>query len=119
MLAPISKSRSRRISRREFQELVLTWAGRIGVQPRRIQVQAMSRKWASCSTNGTLSFADDLLRQEAAFREYVVVHEILHLIAPNHGKLFRSLLRTYLPNETAPTASCGFSRERITQKKGY
>jgi predicted metal-dependent hydrolase len=119
MLAPIATSRSRQLSRGEFQEFVLTWAGRIGVQPRRIQVQPMSRKWASCSTNGTLSFADDLLREEAAFREYVVVHEILHLIAPNHGKLFRSLLRTYLPHDTRSSASCGSTRERITRKKRY
>jgi predicted metal-dependent hydrolase len=33
-----------------------------------------------------------------AFREYVIVHELLHLKVPNHGKLFKSLLRAYIPN---------------------
>jgi hypothetical protein len=31
------------------------------------------------------------------FREVVIVHELLHLLVPNHGKLFKSLLNAYLP----------------------
>ena len=58
----------------------------------------MRRKWASCSTAGTVSFSLDLLAQPAPFREYVIVHELLHLKVPNHGKLFKSLLRAYLPD---------------------
>jgi hypothetical protein len=38
------------------------------------------------------------IRQPTAFREYVIVHELLHLKVPNHGKLFKSLLRAYIPN---------------------
>lgn len=112
MRSATSARQRRVIARRDFQELVLAWANRIGVQPKRIQVQVMSRKWASCSTQGTLSFATDLLRTDAEFREYVVVHELLHLIAPNHGKLFRSLLRTYLPAyaDLGTKSSCGFAR---------
>jgi predicted metal-dependent hydrolase len=34
----------------------------------------------------------------APFREYVIVHELLHLKVPNHGKLFKTLLRAYLPD---------------------
>jgi len=33
-----------------------------------------------------------------AFREYVIVHELLHLKVPNHGKLFKTLLRAYIPD---------------------
>jgi predicted metal-dependent hydrolase len=58
----------------------------------------MRRKWASSSTAGTVSFSLDLLTQPAPFREYVIVHELLHLKVPNHGKLFKTLLRAYLPD---------------------
>ena len=54
-----------------------------------------SRKWGSCSTAGRLTFDADLLRQPAQFRKRVIVEELLHLKVPNHGKLFRSLLRAY------------------------
>jgi hypothetical protein len=36
------------------------------------------------------------LRQPAEFRRKVIVHELLHLRVPNHGPVFRSLLRAYL-----------------------
>lgn len=82
----------------DFKAQVARWAERIRVKPRQIRVQRMRRKWASCSTRGTVSFSGDLLAQPKDFREYVIVHELLHLKVPNHGKLFKSLLRAYLPN---------------------
>jgi predicted metal-dependent hydrolase len=58
----------------------------------------MRRKWASCSSNGRFTFNTDLLSESATFRRVVIVHELLHLEVPNHGKVFRSLLMTYLAN---------------------
>jgi predicted metal-dependent hydrolase len=81
-----------------FKSQASHWAARIRVKPRQVRLQTMRRKWASCSTAGTVSFSLDLLAQPAPFREYVVVHELLHLKVPNHGKLFKSLLRAYLPD---------------------
>lgn len=86
----------RTISREEFHDAVRVWAERVGVVPKRIQVQRLTRKWASCSTAGRLTFSADLLSAGRAFREEVIVHELVHLIAPNHGKLFKSLLRAHL-----------------------
>jgi len=82
----------------DFKALVVRWAERVRVKPRQVRVQRMRGKWASCSTRGTVSFSSDLLAQPEDFREYVIVHELLHLKIPNHGKLFKTLLRAYLPN---------------------
>lgn len=82
-----------------FRAEVKVWAQRIGVEPKEIRLRAMSRKWASCSSNGRLTFDTGLLRQPAAFRREVIVHELLHLKVPNHGPLFRSLLRAYLADD--------------------
>jgi predicted metal-dependent hydrolase len=75
------------------------WAGRLGVELREIHVRPMKRKWANCSSNGRLSFSTDVLGQSVAFRTEAIVHELLHLEVPNHGKLFRALLRAYLRQE--------------------
>jgi predicted metal-dependent hydrolase len=83
-----------------FRAEVETWAKRVAVQPREIRLRPMKRKWASCSTHGRLTFNTDLLREPARFRADVIVHELLHLKIPNHGKLFRALLRSHL--ELAP-----------------
>jgi predicted metal-dependent hydrolase len=79
-----------------FRSEVAAWARQLRVSPREIRIRPMKRKWASCSSNGRLTFDSDLLRQSAAFRREVAMHELLHLRVPNHGKLFKSLLRTYV-----------------------
>ena len=56
----------------------------------------MKRKWGSCSTAGRISFNDELLTAPAKVRKRVIVEELLHLKIPNHGKLFKALLRAYL-----------------------
>jgi len=81
-----------------FKSQVEKWAERIRVRPRQLRLQRMQRKWASCSTKGTVSFSTEILAQSDAFREYVIVHELLHLKVPNHGKLFKALLRAYIPH---------------------
>jgi predicted metal-dependent hydrolase len=78
---------------------VETWAKRIGIKPKEIRIRTMKRKWASCSSRGRLTFDATLLRQPARFRAQVIVHELLHLKVPNHGKLFQSLLKAYLEEE--------------------
>ena len=57
----------------------------------------MTRKWASCSSKGRVTFNSELFDQPYRFQEFVIVHELLHLKIPNHGKLFKSLLKAYLP----------------------
>lgn len=75
---------------------VLAWADRIGVEPKEIHVRPMTRKWASCSSNGRITLSADLLGEPSDFRAEVIVHELLHLKVPNHGKVFRSLMRAHL-----------------------
>ncbi|MCS7055566.1 MAG: M48 family metallopeptidase, partial [Thermoflexales bacterium] len=79
-----------------FRAEVEAWAQRIGVTPREIRIRPMKRKWASCSSRGRLTFNKELLFQPSTFRRGVIVHELLHLKVPNHGKLFRALLKAYL-----------------------
>lgn len=81
----------------EFKASVREWAARIKAKPTQVRVQKMRNKWASCSPGKWISFSEDLLNENAVFQEYVIVHELLHLRIPNHGKLFKSLMSAYLP----------------------
>jgi|SRR5579875_1890460 len=82
-----------------FKAEVRAWALRIGVEPKELHIRSMKRKWASCSSRGRLTFDVELLTESAAFRREVIVHELLHLKIPNHGALFRSLLKAYLSED--------------------
>lgn len=82
--------------RNQFKARILEWAAKLDVTVHAIYIRPMRRKWASCSTAGTLSFNDELLGMETALGEYVIVHELLHFSVPNHGKLWKVLMRAHL-----------------------
>jgi predicted metal-dependent hydrolase len=84
------------ITAREFKEDVLAWAKEVGVEPREVHVRRMKRKWASCSSRGRLTFDLSLLGEGTETRAGAILHELLHLKFPNHGKMFNSLLNAYL-----------------------
>jgi hypothetical protein len=56
----------------------------------------MTTKWASYSTTGRLTFDAALLELREELQDYVIAHELLHSHAPNHGKLWKSLMRAHL-----------------------
>jgi predicted metal-dependent hydrolase len=91
----------------EFKTLVHSWAVRLDVQPALIRIAPMRTKWASCSAGGRLTFDRGLLAQPADFRREAVVHELLHLKVPNHGPLFRALLRAALAPAPSMAESSG------------
>ena len=82
--------------REEFKARVMEWARKLEVDAKSIYIRPMQRKWASCSTAGTLSFNDELLEMPRELGDYVMVHELLHFSVPNHGKLWKSLMRAHL-----------------------
>lgn len=82
----------------DLKSAVWQWAERIGVKVREIHLRHMRRKWASISTNGRLTLNTDLLNLPEALAEYVIVHELVHLLVPNHSKLFKGYMSAYLPD---------------------
>ena len=93
-----SKNKERLKNGDEFKAEVTRWAQKIKVKPRQLRIQSMIKKWASCSSQRWVCFSTDLLKQSRDFQEYVIVHELLHLEIPNHGRVFKSLLSAYLPD---------------------
>jgi predicted metal-dependent hydrolase len=77
---------------------VRNWASRIGVKCPQIYLRQMSTKWASVSTAGRLTLNLELLQLPRALGEFVIVHELVHLLAPNHGKVFKSFMHAYMPD---------------------
>ena len=70
----------------------------MGVSVREVNLRQMREAWASISTTGRLTLNTELLDLPVALGEFVIVHELVHLLAPNHGRLFRSFMHAYLPD---------------------
>ena len=84
------------ITPEEFKQDVRAWAKKIGVEPKEIHLRKMKRKWASCSSKGRLTFDISLLDEPKESRLRKILHELLHLKYPNHGRMFNLLLNIYL-----------------------
>jgi hypothetical protein len=86
------------LTRDDVLALVDICARQLEVEVGRVQLRPMRNKWGSVSTVGTLTLADDLLRLPRPLVEYVVLHELLHLRVPGHGRLYRLLLSQHIPD---------------------
>ena len=82
--------------RQLFKARVFEWADKLDVRIRSLAVRPMRNKWASCSTGGNLNFNEELLEFDKDVADYVIVHELLHFFVPNHGRLWKSLMRAHL-----------------------
>jgi predicted metal-dependent hydrolase len=84
-------------SKEEFKAHVHEWAQKLDVDVRVISLRVMKNKWASYTkTTNLLIFNTDLLGMDKELGDYVIVHELLHFRAPNHGKLWKSLMHAHL-----------------------
>ncbi len=86
------------LDKEDLLALVQEWAGRLGVQLNRVQLQPMRNKWGSISTAGNLTLARDLLQLPRRLAEYVICHELLHLRVPRHNRLYHLLLSRHIPD---------------------
>jgi len=84
------------VKKDQFKERVRGWADRLEVRVPSITMRPMKTKWASYSTTGRLTFDAFLPELQEDLQDYVIVHELLHSRVPNHGKLWKSIMRAHL-----------------------
>ncbi|WP_066684532.1 M48 family metallopeptidase [Christensenella intestinihominis] len=64
-----------------------------------VLLRKMKTLWGSCSPHrGTITFNQYLTKANPACIEYVVLHELVHFLYPNHSKLFHDFLSNYMPD---------------------
>lgn len=71
---------------------------RIHVLPKRLRISAAKSKWGSCTSKGVVSLHYRLLQLPPLALEYVLCHELAHLVHMNHGPLFWEEVHRLMPN---------------------
>ena len=79
--------------------LIRRWERKLGVGVDRYFLQRMKTKWGGCNRRArTIRLNTELVKKPKDLLEYVVVHEMLHLIAPTHSERFLELLSKHYPS---------------------
>ncbi len=78
--------------------LLVEWSRILGLNAPRVHVQHMKTKWGSCSpARRSIRLNTELAKKPPGCLEYIVVHELVHLLEPTHNERFKALMRTFLP----------------------
>jgi len=78
--------------------IVSKWEPFMGVKVKKLFVRKMKTKWGSCNyRDGNIRLNTDLAKMTPECLEYVVVHEMTHLLEPKHNRRFKALMDGFLP----------------------
>lgn len=80
------------------RELIAQWEPKLGVNVAGYFIQRMKTKWGSCNHRArTIRLNTELVKKPKELLEYVVVHEMLHLLEPTHNERFVGLMSRSCP----------------------
>lgn len=78
--------------------LIRAWEGRIGVEVKGVVVRHMKTRWGTCTPEkGTIRLNLELVKKPPASLEYIIVHEMVHILEPTHNERFMRLLASHIP----------------------
>lgn len=75
----------------------MRWARKLRVNPKHVELAELPAKWGSCSPDGVITLAHDLVEMSEEFQDYVIVHELLHLRYRTHGRAFTAMMTAMVP----------------------
>lgn len=79
-------------------DLIMRWEKRIGVKVNRVFLQKMKTKWGSSNpATGSIRLNTDLAKKPPECLEYIIVHEMIHLLYPTHNARFVALMDRLMP----------------------
>lgn len=82
----------------EIAEPIITRFAKYGAKPSAIYIQEMENRWGSCTPKGKIILNTELIKAPKPCIEYVITHELCHLLHHDHTKAFFELLEVEMPD---------------------
>jgi len=84
--------------KKELEILVPKWEKIIGVKVNQVRIKKMKTKWGSCNPDAKRIWINlELIKKPREYLEYIIAHELVHLLERNHNKRFKQIMDKYLP----------------------
>jgi hypothetical protein len=100
-LRPVATAWLRARATRALPPRLMTLAARFDLSVMRVSVRNQRARWGSCATGGRISLNWRLIQTPDAVRDYVLIHELMHLRQPNHSARFWALVARACPDHEA------------------
>ena len=84
--------------KKRIGDRVAYFQSKMGVQPKAVRIIELKNRWASCSPDGRLNFHWKCMMSSPTVLDYIVVHELAHLIYPNHTQAFWNQVDKVMPD---------------------
>ncbi len=82
-----------------FKKIIAKYSSIVNVDIQNIRIRQMKTRWGSCNSSKLyINLNSELIKKPSYSIEYVIFHELAHLIHPNHSKEFYNYLSTYMPD---------------------
>lgn len=82
----------------EYADPIIARFEKYGVTPSSLYIQEMENRWGSCTPKGKIILNVQLIKAPRPCIEYVITHELCHLVHPDHTKAFWELLQKEMPD---------------------
>ncbi len=86
---------------KKIEERVTHYMRIIGVTPRAVRIKSLRSRWGSCSNRGIINFAWNIILAPEPVLDYLVVHELCHLVHLDHSAEYWMLVEKFLPEYRA------------------
>ncbi len=95
---PLVESHFRQLARRELPPRAIELATLHRLEPRKITVRNQSSRWGSCSASGSISLNWRLIQTPPEVRDYIILHELMHMREMNHSSRFWKCVEAACPD---------------------
>lgn len=92
------KSWYKKTAKNVLEERLNYICGLIKLKPNAFRISDSKGRWGACNSKGNVSFNFRVVMLEPSVIDYVIVHELCHLVEMNHSKRFWNLVTSFLPN---------------------
>lgn len=88
----------RKKAREVIPQKVKYYSKIMGVNPSDVKINSAKKRYGSCSSKNSLNFSLYLMDKDEMFIDYVVVHELAHIVHHNHSKAFYAFIEKIMPD---------------------